>query len=81
MSKLYTPLGDEISEQELEEVGRIECPFCHLAVIEDEFFPCPTCEANICPYCYEASTCPDRSRTGFDVDFGEDSDGHMEAEL
>ena len=33
---LKTPLDEEVSENDLEELGRVECPVCHLAVLEDE---------------------------------------------
>lgn len=56
---LYTPLGFPIDEDRLEEEGRYECPICHLAVLEDEFGPCPKCEeVSLCLYCYEAEMCP-----------------------
>ncbi len=58
---LYTPLGVPINEQDLEAEGRIECPFCHTAVIEDEFFPCPECEVSMCLYCYEEHDCPEKA--------------------
>lgn len=46
-----------------DEEERIECPFCHETVIEDEFLVCPECDdrdgthTNICLYCYEGG-CP-----------------------
>jgi hypothetical protein len=51
---LETPLGELVSEQELEDLGRYECEICHLAVVDDEMLLCPECrENNVCLYCYE----------------------------
>ena len=55
--QLLTPLGALVNENELDDLGRIECPQCHLAVIEDEYFPCPECGQDLCLYCWEAG-CP-----------------------
>jgi hypothetical protein len=55
--KLITPTGEEIDSDDLEDAGRIECPFCHVAILEDEIGPCPYCDADlVCMYCLENGT-------------------------
>lgn len=56
---LFTPTGESIKPEELEEQERIECPGCHLAVLE-EYIPCEDCESGWCLYCWEEGNwiCP-----------------------
>ena len=49
-----TPAGDHISCGQLEAQGRVICPVCDWAVIEDEYIPCSECGEGVCVYCYEA---------------------------
>lgn len=59
---LDTPIiGIRVKEKNLEKNGRVECPYCHLAVIEDEFLHCEGCDTSMCLYCYEVAPCPEHS--------------------
>ena len=51
---LLTPRGYRIKEKNLSKHGRLECPVCYLAVIEDEYLHCPECEKAMCLYCWES---------------------------
>ena len=55
MPKMFlTPLGDRwLTQNEVDQEGRIVCSRCEVAVIEDEYIPCPNCDATICLYCWE----------------------------
>ena len=47
----YTPLGEQITEEKLQEAERVICPRCGLAVLEDEYYPNPDNE--IYSYCLD----------------------------
>ena len=52
-----TVLGENLTEQQVGDQGRVICPLCELAVIEDELIICPDCDNRLCLYCYEAQEC------------------------
>ena len=55
--RYLTVLGEKLTEQQVEAQGRVVCPLCELAVIEDELVICPGCDRRLCLYCYEAQEC------------------------
>ncbi len=58
---LFTPRGYRVKRKNLGRNNRVECQHCHLAVYEEEYFPCPKCDSRLCSYCHE-SGCPNCER-------------------
>lgn len=38
---------------------RIICDVCEESVVQDEHFTCPTCEVQMCLYCWQSEPCPE----------------------
>lgn len=50
----YTPLGEPLTYSQARKQGRLICPVCETAVIEDEYLPCENCDSHLCLYCWQA---------------------------
>lgn len=59
--RYLTPLGDWLTYDEARAEGRVICPVCEGAVIEDEYTACWECEEGLCIYCWEDGACPCKS--------------------
>lgn len=44
-----------------EDEPRIICDVCDESVVQDEHFTCPTCEVQMCLYCWQSESCPEHA--------------------